>query len=332
MSVAYKKVTPNDLSKKITYFEKVDFVRIWNTEMPQNLPIDPQAWQKGYYFPENIIKYTKDISELTVRSDDVWVLSFPKCGTTWTQEMVWQICNDLNFKPSNSLNLAVFGRHGIQGTPSSLEKIPKPRFIKCHLAASLLPRQIWTEKPKIVYVTRNAKDMITSYYHHWKNIPGFSGSFDEFIDLIIDDRINYTPFDSHVMNFWNMRNEPNVLFLVYEEMQQNLPKVIEKTAHFFGKTLTKDQIYDLADHLSFNKMANNPAVNFEQELSRLRKENNMSFNEKDYRFIRKGKVNSFKDEMSPEMIKKVNDWLSNRFKDNEIDSDLRKIVFNEYVN
>ncbi|XP_055696596.1 luciferin sulfotransferase-like [Lutzomyia longipalpis] len=312
MSVVYKKVTPNDLSKKITYFENVDFVRIWNTEVPQNLPIDPQAWQKGYYFPENIIKYAKDISELTVRSDDVWVLSFPKCGTTWTQEMVWQICNDLNFKPSNSLS-------------------ERYSFLD-HLAASLLPRQIWTEKPKIVYVIRNAKDMITSYYHHWKNIPGFSGSFDEFIDLIIDNRINYTPFDSHVINFWHMRNESNVLFLVYEEMQQNLPKVIEKTAHFFGKTLTEEQIYELADHLSFNKMANNPAVNFEKELSRLRKENNMSYNEKDYRFIRKGKVNSFKDEMSPEMIKKVNDWLSNRFKDYEIDSDLRKIVFNEYVN
>ena len=29
---------------------------------------------------------------------DVWVMTPPKCGTTWTQEMVWLLANDLDYE------------------------------------------------------------------------------------------------------------------------------------------------------------------------------------------------------------------------------------------
>ena len=47
----------------------------------------------------------KEISKLSVRDDDVWISSFPKCGTTWTQEMVWNIVYGLDFKTAKSVNL-----------------------------------------------------------------------------------------------------------------------------------------------------------------------------------------------------------------------------------
>ena len=37
-------------------------------------------------------------SKMTVRPSDVWVVTYPKCGTTWTQEMVWQVVNKVDME------------------------------------------------------------------------------------------------------------------------------------------------------------------------------------------------------------------------------------------
>ena len=56
-------------------------------------------------FPTGYLQYEKEIRELEVRSDDVWVSSFPKCGTTWTQEMVWNILNNIDLDTAKSVKL-----------------------------------------------------------------------------------------------------------------------------------------------------------------------------------------------------------------------------------
>lgn len=51
-------------------------------------------------------KYSKladKIRNFKISSDDTWVISFPKAGTTWTQEMVWLICNNLDYKGAEVL-------------------------------------------------------------------------------------------------------------------------------------------------------------------------------------------------------------------------------------
>ena len=47
--------------------------------------------------PKVFLKYEDKIRNVECRPDDIWISSFPKCGTTWTQEMVWCIMNDLDY-------------------------------------------------------------------------------------------------------------------------------------------------------------------------------------------------------------------------------------------
>jgi ssDNA-binding Zn-finger/Zn-ribbon topoisomerase 1 len=51
--------------------------------------------------------FAERIKNMKVHEDDVWVVTFPKCGTTWTQEMIWLINNDLDYKTAYDVNLNV---------------------------------------------------------------------------------------------------------------------------------------------------------------------------------------------------------------------------------
>lgn len=81
--------------------------------------------------------------------------------------------------------------------------------------------------------------------------------------------------------------------------------MIRQTASFLGKTLTKSQVRLLADHLSFARMKDNPAVNQETMPSfpvHLMK------NPMDH-FMRKGEANQWKTDMSPELINRFDKWI-----------------------
>ncbi|MCP6082604.1 sulfotransferase domain-containing protein, partial [Klebsiella pneumoniae] len=49
--------------------------------------------------------FFQKIQDFKVYPDDTWVVTFPKCGTTWTQEMVWLLVNNLDFEKATSTNL-----------------------------------------------------------------------------------------------------------------------------------------------------------------------------------------------------------------------------------
>lgn len=84
-------------------------------------------------------------------------------------------------------------------------------------------------------------------------------------------------------------------------MKKDLRSVVVEVANFLGKPVPEDQMDKLLHHLSFNAMKNNTATNY--------------VNTEQGSFIRKGTVGDYKNEMSPEIIKKFEKWTqeNNRF-------------------
>lgn len=76
---------------------------ILQTEELGKIPgFNENAVDKNYSVPLPLKheKYLDEIDKLKVFEDDVWVVTYPKCGTTWTQEAVWQMCNGVTLNAS----------------------------------------------------------------------------------------------------------------------------------------------------------------------------------------------------------------------------------------
>lgn len=99
--------------------------------------------------------------------------------------------------------------------------LPSPRCIKTHLPIQLLPDQVWIKKPKIIYIKRNFKDVIVSYYHQSEIMRNFCGSIEDFADGFMADCTESSPYYTHVNNYEKASNVlDNVMVVNYEDMKR----------------------------------------------------------------------------------------------------------------
>uniref|UniRef100_A0A0B7B115 Sulfotransferase domain-containing protein n=1 Tax=Arion vulgaris TaxID=1028688 RepID=A0A0B7B115_9EUPU len=267
---------------------------------------------RGYVLPDFVISDVQGIHTYDVREDDVWVVGFPKAGITWLQEIVYLIVNDADFKTASEIKIEdrfPYFEYIFPGK-KSIDKMVSPRLIKTHLPLSLLPNQIAQKKPKIIYIARNPKDTVVSYFHFvTKFLSGigqsFNGTFEKYCELFVDDLVHYGPWWKHVKEAWDRRDDDNVLVLFYEDLQLDLQKTVLDIAQFLEKPITAATAQAIVQHCSFESMKNNKSVNYDwmkdEELAR-----------KDASFMRKGEVGDWKNHLSADVIQKLDEIVATK--------------------
>ncbi|XP_070498411.1 sulfotransferase 1B1-like [Chironomus tepperi] len=255
---------------------------------------------------------------MEVYEDDIWVITYPKCGTTWTQEMVWMIGHNLDYETALRIPLddrfpflelgGIVTDLPTETFEASINQ-PRPRYIKSHLPIFLLPEQLWTVKPKIIYTARNPKDTAISWYHHHTNLHGYTGTKADFIEAFAKDLVPYSPMNEHVIDFWNIRSQPNILFLFFEDMKRNLDQEVKKVVKFMEKDYSQDEIDKLCVHLSFDSIKNNKMINKEEIIKQVMEMTGREYNPEKYTFIRKGKVGGYKKELTIEQNELMDEYI-----------------------
>lgn len=168
------------------------------------------------------------------RADDIFIVGYPKCGTSWMQYIVYNILHQRP-PPTDLLGwTSAMPFLEWQGTEST-EVMPRPAAIKTHMAFHLHP---YSKEAKYIYITRNPYDCCVSFYYHTKGMSGYSfkdGTFDEFFDMFVEGRVDIGDYFEHVLSWYEHRFDDNVLFMTYEDLKKDTTAWIIRIADFIGE-------------------------------------------------------------------------------------------------
>ncbi|EDW01049.1 sulfotransferase 1A3 [Drosophila grimshawi] len=291
---------------------------------PVNL-IDKDWSERKLYFWSPAKSFPAMIHDMEVKEDDVWIVTNPKCGTTWMQELAWLLLNDCDFEAALSKDLELRSpflefdfmvNSDEQTALERVEELPSPRLIKSHLPLPLLPRQLWEKKAKVIYVFRNPKDAWVSGYYHGVTIGyNYGKTLEQFFDECLEQESDRRYIIEHAAEFYQLRNEPWFYYTSFERMKCNLRAVVEDLCKFLDKTVTEQQMERLLKHLSFEEMKKNPTTNHLWESTQIKLENG---GKEVHNFVRKGKVNGYKDDLTPKQIEKADNFIAERLLLNQV--------------
>ncbi|XP_045188917.2 amine sulfotransferase-like [Mercenaria mercenaria] len=269
---------------------------------------------------------TDAIQNMSVLDDDIWVLSFPRSGTTVTQEIVYLLVNKLDFKTAKSrplderfpfLDACLPGMPYFRGL-KGVEEQSTPRLIKSHLHYHVLPQSLYSSKCKKIYVMRNPKDVYVSCYMLTQFLDQLRPevTLETFLDQWLDGKAYNTPWWLHVRAFWEHRHEiNNILFLKYEDIVKDMRKTIYQIAEHLGVAVTPEEVDKIAEHCSFREMKASKSTNAGWMLDHW---------QVDKRFVghvRKGKVGDWRNHFNSDMSEKIDKMVQEKVGDLDLKFD-----------
>lgn len=205
-------------------------------------------------------------NEFVVKDGDVFVVTYPRSGTTWTEQMVHLLFNS-GAQGAQRITDAVPWLETLPHRPGGmaefLKTLPARRRFTSHLPQPLMPSLDGTTA-KIVYVARNPKDVAISTYFHDQSKSGYEGTWQEHFQLFLRGEVGFGFYFDHVLPWWYAsQNNPNILFLKYEDMKNDHAGNVAKLAAFLELDADAKLIDKVVAASGFQAMTANENTNFD---------------------------------------------------------------------
>ncbi|TSL75250.1 Sulfotransferase 1 family member D1 [Bagarius yarrelli] len=250
---------------------------------------------QGIPLMNSIAKNWSAVQAFRPDPSDVLISTYPKAGTTWTQEIVDLLLHngdaEICRRAPIVLRIPFLELNSPPPIPAGLDllkSVQPPRFMKTHLPIQLVPEGFWKNKCKIIYVARNAKDNLVSYFHfdQMDLTQPEPGPWDEYVQKFMKGKSWY----DHVKGYWKEKEKRNILYLFYEDMKEN--PIIVKIMQYLDLSRSDDIIDKIVELTSFNVMKDNPMANYSFVPKAV-------FDQSISKFLRKGEVGDWINYFTP---------------------------------
>ncbi|CAH1440755.1 unnamed protein product [Lactuca virosa] len=221
-------------------------------------------------------------------SSDIYVITQPKCGTTWIKALVYAIVNRTKYKNINPSD------HPLN--------ISNP-----HKCVPFLETEIIIK----VYMCRNPKDVLVSWFHfanQLKDKSRTSMTIGEMLDVYAKGFMPYGPYWDHVIEYYKASSEEptKVLFLTYEDTKIDTQSKVKRLAEFLGYPFTEEEVAkgvveEIVTLCSF------------ENLKEVNKNGDFITGVPNNTFFREGKVGGWSNYLTKEMSQILDDITTEKF-------------------
>jgi len=186
---------------------------------------------------------------LLILPDDIFLVSFPKSGNTWTRFLL----ANLRFpdEPATWANIDRLIPDPTGTTKRDFERMPRPRIIKSHECFD--PRY-----PRVVYIVRDPRDVLVSQYHYHRKLRKIEDDspIEKFVTRFLAGET--CPHGSWGQNVttWLFTSEgsPRFLLLRYEDLIADTARELVKVVNFLHLSAVEQQIAQAVERSSADRM------------------------------------------------------------------------------
>ncbi|KAM3618266.1 uncharacterized protein V6R79_018191 [Siganus canaliculatus] len=266
-----------------------------------------------HYFTDN----WDNVQNFQAHPDDILVATYPKAGTTW----VSYILDLLYFgktSPERQTSVPIYDRvpflestfPPMESGVDQVNNLPtSPRLIKTHFPVQFVPKSFWEKNCKMIYVARNAKDNMVSYYHFDRmNLSQpEAGDWNSYLQRFMDGKLVFGSWYDHVNGWWKKKQTySNIHYMFYEDMIEDTRREIDKLCSFLGLSPSDEERQSITGGVQFDNMKKNDMANYSTDIV-------MDF--KISPFMRKGKVGDWKNHFTVAQNEKFDEDYKRQMKD-----------------
>ncbi|XP_048355495.1 sulfotransferase 6B1-like [Sphaerodactylus townsendi] len=250
----------------------------------------------------------RSLATFEARDDDILLVSYPKSGTHWLAEIITHLY-------TSKVTITSPIEFGDLSKLEQLEHLSCKRIMPTHLDGHMLPPTFRLKQCKAIYILRNPKDIAVSMYHYYRENPNLPtiDSWPEFLEMFLKGDVVCGSWFDHILSWEKNTADRNTLFLFYEDMKKDLPKVVKKVSTFLGVNASESRIKEICTKSSFSEMkTNTEKENYDPNRTVCALTSNRRL------IFRKGAVGDWKNHFTPKQNRMFEEMFAEKMKTSKV--------------